>query len=105
MKPVASKASTFIRQLFRLYLTVQTWEKDSHGLFDFEATKLHKENYQIQGPCKLYRNWQTAQTCAVANESIKRGHLPDENFSFHATIALKHNGNFERILPLIQSSC
>jgi len=42
---------------FSLHLQIQTWEKDSHGLYDYEATKLNKENFEIQGPCKVFRNW------------------------------------------------
>ena len=86
-------------------MTVYTWEKDSHGLYDYEATKLHKDNYEIQGPCKIFRNWLTTQTCALSNDKVKKGELPDGMFSFHASISLKHNGNFERTIILIQSSC
>lgn len=40
-----------------LQLEILTWEKDSHGLFDYEATKHVKEYFEIQGPCKVFRNW------------------------------------------------
>lgn len=40
-----------------LHLQILTWEKDSHGLYDYEATKLKKEFFEIQGPCKVFRNW------------------------------------------------
>lgn len=40
-------------------LTVSTWEKDSHGLYDYEMptnrTQLRK--FKIEGPCKIFRNW------------------------------------------------
>lgn len=42
MKNQIAKAPTYKTHSCRLYLTVQTWEKDSHGLYDYEATKLHK---------------------------------------------------------------
>lgn len=81
-----------------LYITVLTWEKDSHGLFDYQATKHHKEHFEIHGPCKLYRNWHTSKVCVVSNDQIKKGHLPDEVFSFHASVSLKHNGNHEQFV-------
>ena len=96
MRQQPAKASTYFWNNYSLYLTVQTWEKDSHGLYDYEATKLLKETYEIQGPCKLFRNWLTSQTSAVSNDKIRRGNYPEDSFSFHATVALKHNGNFER---------
>lgn len=73
---------------------MHTWEKDSHGLYDYEATKLHKESFEIQGPCKLYRNWLTSQVTAISNDKAKKGQLPDEAYSFHSSISLRHNGNF-----------
>lgn len=77
MKNQVAKAPTYSDYNRSLYLTVLTWEKDSHGLFDYEATKLHKESFEIQGPCKLYRNWLGSQVCAVSCDRIKKGQLPD----------------------------
>jgi len=42
MKNQIAKAPTYKYYLCSLYLTVNTWEKDSHGLYDYEATKLTK---------------------------------------------------------------
>jgi hypothetical protein len=51
----------------------------------------------------MFRNWlskfqltSATQTCLVSNDKIKRGYLPDESFSFLASIILKHNGNYDR---------
>jgi hypothetical protein len=51
----------------------------------------------------MFRNWLSkfifnlaTQTCLVSNDKIKKGYLPDESFSFLASIILKHNGNYDR---------
>ena len=40
------------------YIKVQalTWEKDTHGLFDYEAKCLHKSFFKIFSPCCIYRS-------------------------------------------------
>jgi hypothetical protein len=54
----ASLQSSYVHQpSLSLHLQILTWEKDSHGLYDYEATKLKKEFFEIQGPCKVFRNW------------------------------------------------
>jgi len=42
-----------------LHLNISTWEKDSHGLYDYEADRLVKDYFRIEGPCKIFRNWQS----------------------------------------------
>lgn len=103
MRNNPARAPTYFPILYRLCLQVLTWEKDSHGLFDYEETKHHKNYFEIQGPCKLFRDWQTSQTCALSNNDIKKGMLPDEHYSFHSSIQLKHNGNIERKINLIKN--
>ncbi len=43
MRPVVPKNPMYHISLFRVHLSINTWEKDSHGLFDFEADRLVKE--------------------------------------------------------------
>ena len=38
-------------------MTINTWEKDSHGLYDYEAQRTNREYFEVQGPCKMFRNW------------------------------------------------
>lgn len=75
-----------------------TWEKDSHGLYDYEASKNTKDYFEIQGPCKLFRNWYKAETVLVSLDKIKKGVIPDEAYSFVSSIILRHNGNAETFL-------
>jgi hypothetical protein len=56
----------------------------------------------------MFRNWLSkfilnlaTQTCLVSNDKIKKGYLPDESFSFLASIILKHNGNYDRNIFII----
>lgn len=33
-----------------------TWEKDSHGLFDYESSLILTEKYQVENPCQIVRS-------------------------------------------------
>lgn len=33
-----------------------TWQKDSHGLFDYETKSLSVKKYRVDNPCKIYRD-------------------------------------------------
>ena len=33
-----------------------TWQKDSHGLFDYETKSLSVKKYRVDAACKIYRN-------------------------------------------------
>lgn len=94
MKLHPGKAATYFALYHRLNLQILTWEKDSHGLYDYEATKHRKEFFEVQGPCKMFRDWSTSHTLMLSNDAIKKGHIPEDSYSFLASLNLKHNGNF-----------
>jgi len=91
MRPIAPKGQV-------LHLNISTWEKDSHGLYDYEADRLVKDYFRIEGPCKLFRNWQSTHTSIISNDKIKKGHLPDESESFLASIVMNRNGNYDQFV-------
>jgi hypothetical protein len=33
-----------------------TWQKDSHGLFDYETKSLSVKKYRVDAACKVFRN-------------------------------------------------
>lgn len=57
------------------YLEVQTltWEKDTHGLFDYESNSLNKTHFKITGPTAIYR---FNSECYTLNEEPRSGSVP-----------------------------
>lgn len=62
-----------------------------------------KDYFRIEGPCKIFRNWQSnfnfipgTHTSLISNDKIKKGHLPDESESFLSSIVMNRNGNYDR---------
>jgi hypothetical protein len=57
------------------YLEVQTltWEKDTHGLFDYESNSLCKSNFKITGPSSFYR---FNSECYLLNDEPRLGSVP-----------------------------
>jgi hypothetical protein len=56
---------------FSIDLTVSTWDKDSHGLYDYEiATKMQVKKFKIEGPCKIFRNWLSTKDSNIAAETV-----------------------------------
>jgi hypothetical protein len=33
-----------------------TWQKDSHGLFDYETKSLSVKKYRVDHSCRIFRN-------------------------------------------------
>ena len=44
--------------------------------------------------------YSATQTCLISTDKIKRGYLPDESYSFLASIVMNHNGNYDRKIYL-----
>ena len=40
---------------YRVEIKCVTWEKDSHGLFDYESKSVSREVYRIDNPCQIVR--------------------------------------------------
>jgi len=49
----------FIESLFIIFNSVETkivtWEKDSHGLFDYESKKITMQKYNVHESIKFFR--------------------------------------------------
>lgn len=56
-----------------LELTTLTWPKDTHGLFDYEASSLIKNTFKIKGPESVYRH---KSDCYLISQEIKPNSNP-----------------------------
>ena len=59
----------------RSYIEIHTstWEKETHGLFDYEAKYLHKNSFKISNSCTICRN---DQECFVQPTGTPDGSTP-----------------------------
>lgn len=42
--------------LYSVEMKAVTWQKDSHGLFDYETKSLSVKKYRVDSACKIFRN-------------------------------------------------
>ena len=56
-----------------LELKTLTWPRDTHGLFDYEASSLIKNTFKIRGPESLYRH---ENQCYLISEDVKSNSDP-----------------------------
>ena len=40
----------------QVYVSAQTWTRDSHGLFDYESRMIDTSHMKVTGSCKIIRN-------------------------------------------------
>ena len=57
------------------YLEVQTstWEKDTHGLFDYETKSLKKSCFKVVNPSSIYR---IDSECSIMSDGYREGSIP-----------------------------
>jgi len=56
--PIISKSKHlyFLEDYRSVEMKAVTWQKDSHGLFDYETKSLSVKKYRVDAACKIYRN-------------------------------------------------
>jgi len=62
-----------------------TWQKDSHGLFDYETKSLSVKKYRVESACKVYRSgwykfWVLEQQIILADSKQNLAAEPNSKY-------------------------
>ncbi len=50
---------------YRVVLKALTWQRESHGLFDYESSSIRKKDLKIEKPCLIVRQNDTVEILDV----------------------------------------
>jgi hypothetical protein len=72
LKHLPQPKFTYVIFRFRVDIKSVTWNKDSHGLFDYECKTSNQKKFSVDGSSKLFRIQSSIDLIKIASEVLMK---------------------------------